>query len=207
MLKKSKYLTLAVSLALTACESMQSPCSCPASIQHVTPTPHVAVMGAFPNQMPPIPYNKKVVLVRGAFDVLHYGHLGFLNAAKQQGDFLVVALESDAFIKNHKFYTPVHTQQQRAEILAHVKAVDEIILLPPMRGDKDYIRLVGLIQPQVIAVTQGSPRIQEMEKQAATVGAVVTPVVMRDHEFSTRAILSHSFQGQPHASMVRSTSI
>lgn len=202
MLKKSKYLILAVSIALTACETPQPPCNnCP------PPPPHVTVMGVFPHKMPPIPYNKKVVLVCGAFDVLHYAHLGFLNAAKQQGDFLVVALESDAFIKNHKHYTPVHNQQQRAEVLAQVRAVDEVILLPAMERDNDYVRLLELTRPQVIAVTQGDPGIEKRKKQAATVGAVVTPVVMRDHEFSTKAILSHESGLLPQETMARDGSI
>ena len=46
--------------------------------------------------------DKKIVLVGGCFDLIHYGHLKFLEAAKEQGDFLIVALESDEFIKKHK---------------------------------------------------------------------------------------------------------
>jgi len=201
MLKISKYFILAASLALTSCETMQQPCKCPPPAQHVT------VMGVFPGQMPPIPYNKKVVLVGGVFDVLHYGHIGFLNAAKQQGDFLVVALESDAFVTNHKHRIPVHTQQQRAEILSHFKAVDEIILLPPMQGYKNYLRLVEMVHPQVIAITQGDPHLMDKEKQAASVGAVVTPVVVRDPEFSTSDILTHGNEKLPRGARMREGSI
>ena len=44
--------------------------------------------------------NKKTVLVGGCFDVFHFGHLQFLNSAKEQGDYLIVILEPDEVIKS-----------------------------------------------------------------------------------------------------------
>ncbi|MDO9028315.1 MAG: adenylyltransferase/cytidyltransferase family protein, partial [Candidatus Roizmanbacteria bacterium] len=103
--------------------------------------------------------NKKTVLVGGCFDLIHFGHLKFLEKAKEQGNFLIVALESDEFIKKHKKKLPIHRQSERAEILANLNMVDMILLLPLFVSGKDYFDLVKLISPQVVAVTSGDPQI------------------------------------------------
>ena len=72
---------------------------------------------------------KKTVLVGGCFDILHYGHVRFLSQAKAKGEVLMVALESDEFIRRIKKKKPIHTQEQRAEILAHLDLVDMIIFI------------------------------------------------------------------------------
>ena len=132
--------------------------------------------------------NKKTVLVGGCFDLIHFGHLKFLERAKEQGDFLIVALESDEFIKKHKKKLPVHQQSERAEILANLNMVDMIILLPFFVSGKDYFDLVKLISPQVVAVTSGDPQIKNKKKQAMEVGAEVREVITNLKNFSTRNI-------------------
>ena len=141
--------------------------------------------------MLPLPSSKKIVLVGGCFDLVHYGHLNFFKAAKRQGDYLVVALESDAFIKKCKHRVPVHTQMQRAEILSHLDMVDAVIMLPKMEGYQDYLTLVEKVHPSVIAITEGDPYRAEKEKQAASVGAEVVVVANRNSAFSTSQILRH----------------
>ena len=90
---------------------------------------------------------KKKILVGGCFDVFHYGHLLFLRKAKEQGDTLIIALESDDFIRQHKKREQVHTQKQRAEILASLEFVDFIILLPLLSSYDSYLNLVKLRYP------------------------------------------------------------
>jgi len=98
----------------------------------------------------------KVVLVGGCFDILHYGHISFLEKAKSLGDCLIVALESDENVKKLKGPgRPIHTQKQRAGMLKELKCVDEVILLPPI---PDYERLVQKIEPDIIAITQGDTK-------------------------------------------------
>jgi FAD synthetase len=119
----------------------------------------------------------KRVLVGGCFDILHYGHISFLNNAREQGDILIVMLESDEFIKKYKNRTPFHTQQQRAEILAQLMAVDYVIKLPLMQGNTAYADLVKKIKPAIIAVTAKDPKLDLKKEQAKVIGAEVKEVV------------------------------
>src|SRR3989338_6904442 len=117
---------------------------------------------------------KKKILVGGCFDVFHYGHLLFLRKEKEQGDTLIIALESDDFIRQHKKREQVHTQKQRAEILASLEFVDFIILLPLLSSYDSYLNLVKLIKPKIIAVTKGDPLMREKKRQAKAVGAHIS---------------------------------
>lgn len=69
----------------------------------------------------------KTVLCNGCFDVFHYGHLAHLEAARQHGDRLVVALTSDEFV-NKGPGRPVFKEEQRAAILRALRCVDDVIL-------------------------------------------------------------------------------
>ncbi|MFA6017426.1 MAG: adenylyltransferase/cytidyltransferase family protein [Patescibacteria group bacterium] len=132
--------------------------------------------------------NKKTVLVGGCFDLIHFGHLKFLEAAKEQGDYLIIALESDEFIKTHKRKLQVHHQHERAEILANLNMVNLIILLPVFKTNNDYFELVKKISPSIIAVTEGDKQLENKKKQAGLIGAEVKEVVTNLKNFSTRNI-------------------
>jgi len=100
---------------------------------------------------------KKVVLVGGCFDILHYGHICFLKEAKKLGDHLVIMLESDKRIKKLKGPSrPFHNQNQRKEILESLSFVDEVIILKDEMADRDYEEVVRKISPDIIAITKGS---------------------------------------------------
>ena len=115
---------------------------------------------------------KKIVLVGGCFDLLHYGHISFLKQAKSLGDYLVVALESDENVKRMKGNArPIHTQVQRKQMLETLSCVDEVIALPPMQGDRDYGNFVQKIKPTIIAITQGDTAKDKKLAQAKNIGA------------------------------------
>ncbi|PIP63581.1 glycerol-3-phosphate cytidylyltransferase [Candidatus Roizmanbacteria bacterium CG22_combo_CG10-13_8_21_14_all_34_12] len=132
--------------------------------------------------------NKKSVLVGGCFDLIHYGHLKFLEKAKAQGDFLIVALESDEFIKKNKRKLQVHHQDERAEILSNLNMVDMIVLLPFFQTNNNYFELVKKISPSIIAVTEGDRQLENKKKQAKLIDAEVKEVVTNLKNFSTRNI-------------------
>ena len=122
-----------------------------------------------------------IVLVGGVFDLLHYGHLKFLQAAKKKGDALIVALECDKNVRKRKGKNrPIHSEKIRAEILAELECVDYVLILPEMRTDKDYFKLVQKLKPAVIAVTENDPQLENKRRQAKLVNgklAVVTPQI------------------------------
>lgn len=132
---------------------------------------------------------KKTVLVGGCFDLIHYGHWHFLKKAKEEGDFLIVALEPDEFIKKKKKRVPVHTQRQRAQILSSLRMVDLVILLPFFSSNQEYFKMVKIIHPKVIAVTAGDPQLENKKRQIKTVGGklkIVTPLLKK---FSSSKII------------------
>ncbi|MBI3385586.1 adenylyltransferase/cytidyltransferase family protein [Candidatus Gottesmanbacteria bacterium] len=121
--------------------------------------------------------SKIIVLVGGCFDFLHFGHISFLKKAKEQGDYLVVALESDESVRRMKGETrPIHTQQQRKKMLESLRCVDEVIALAPTHGDRDYYELVRKVKPSVIAITQGDPHKFKKKEQADEVGATLLEI-------------------------------
>ena len=128
---------------------------------------------------------KKIVLVGGCFDFIHFGHISFLKQAKALGNYLIVALESDDNVRNAKGDNrPIHSQKQRNEMLKALRFIDEVIALPPMNTDAQYFELVEKIHPQVIAITGGDPIADKKQKQADKVGATLV-IIPKVHTPST----------------------
>jgi D-beta-D-heptose 7-phosphate kinase/D-beta-D-heptose 1-phosphate adenosyltransferase len=90
---------------------------------------------------------KRVVFTNGCFDLLHVGHIRYLAAAKNQGDILVVGLNSDESVKKIKAKgRPIVTQDQRAEVLAALWFVDYITIF----NEPDPLKLIQTLKPNVL---------------------------------------------------------
>ena len=76
---------------------------------------------------------KVVVTTNGCFDVLHLGHLRYLQAARKLGDCLVVAINSDASVRQLKGQNrPLISEDERAEMLAGLACVDYVVIFPEL---------------------------------------------------------------------------
>ena len=80
------------------------------------------------------------VFVNGTFDILHTGHIQLLNYAKEQGDLLIVGIDSDRRIKELKGDSrPINKQYDRWVMLKNLKAVDDVIVFD---SDSELVNLV-----------------------------------------------------------------
>lgn len=76
-------------------------------------------------------YRKSIVFTNGCFDIIHSGHIEFLQKASELGDLLIVGLNSDSSVRKLKGEgRPIKTEQERASILAALKYVDYIVIFP-----------------------------------------------------------------------------
>jgi rfaE bifunctional protein nucleotidyltransferase chain/domain len=90
---------------------------------------------------------KKIVFTNGCFDIIHAGHVDYLEKAKSLGDFLVVGLNSDESIRRLKGKDrPINPQEHRKKVLSALKPVDLVIIF-----DEDTPeRLIKEIKPDVL---------------------------------------------------------
>ncbi len=90
---------------------------------------------------------KQIVFTNGVFDILHRGHVDYLQRARSYGDVLIVGLNTDASVRRLKGPSrPVQTQRDRAFVLLGLRAVDHVALF-----DEDTPeRLIRLIRPAVL---------------------------------------------------------
>ena len=90
--------------------------------------------------------NKTVVFTNGCFDILHAGHVRYLNAARELGDILIIGLNSDSSVSALKGPTrPVNSEDDRAEVISGLQAVDHVVVF----SDATAERLVATIKPDI----------------------------------------------------------
>jgi D-beta-D-heptose 7-phosphate kinase/D-beta-D-heptose 1-phosphate adenosyltransferase len=86
---------------------------------------------------------KRIVFTNGCFDLLHPGHMRYLYAAREMGDFLVVAVNTDRSVKAIKgAQRPIQSQDERAELIAALSFVDAVVLFDednPLKVIQDLV--------------------------------------------------------------------
>ena len=89
-----------------------------------------------------------VVLAGGVFDIIHPGHISTLNAAKALGDVLVVVVATDNTAVKMKKKKPLHSQEQRKELVNSLTMVDLCVI----GQEDDMFKTVNHVKPQTIAL-------------------------------------------------------
>lgn len=106
---------------------------------------------------------RRVVLTNGVFDILHVGHVRYLQAAKALGDFLIVGLNSDSSAARVKGRDrPVTPQDERAEVLGAVEGVDRVVIFDQDTAEE----LVAAIKPHLY-VKGGNYTVAQLPEAAA----------------------------------------
>jgi len=87
-----------------------------------------------------------IVTTNGTFDLMHYGHVKLLEFAKQQGDILVIGINSDKSVKKYKGKDrPIIKDKYRSEIMASIEYVDYVMIY----DDPDCLKFVESMKPNV----------------------------------------------------------
>ena len=113
---------------------------------------------------------KTIVLTQGSFDMIHIGHGRYLDRAKEEGDILIVGVDSDEKIRSRKGPDrPVVPEGERLEMLTYLKSVDHVIL---KETTKEKWELIKLIRPDVLIATASTYTDQQLEDLRQFCGTV-----------------------------------
>jgi rfaE bifunctional protein nucleotidyltransferase chain/domain len=129
---------------------------------------------------------KTVVFTNGVFDILHPGHVRYLQHARREGDALVVGVNSDRSVKAIKGPArPINPEHERAEVLAALSCVDVVVIF----DEEDPQQIIDRLQPDVLAkgADWAADRIIGRDTVEARGGRVVRIPLAAGH--STSAII------------------
>ena len=132
-----------------------------------------------------------IVLASGVFDLIHYGHLRYLEEAKKAGgenSKLIVVVARDSTVKRLKGKKPVIPEDQRRAIVEALKPVDEAIL---GYEDLNIREVVRKIKPDIVAVGHDQEFIEDSLKEVASRGELKFRIV-KIREFATSDLNSSS---------------
>jgi rfaE bifunctional protein nucleotidyltransferase chain/domain len=111
--------------------------------------------------------NQKLVLTSGTFDLLHVGHLNYLETVKQYGDHVIILLSSDNRVKARKGPSrPIINEGERARILDSLKVIDYVFIDPstlkPDETDLIHSKILQELQPDLYVTDGPDPRFVEL---------------------------------------------
>ncbi|HET7453580.1 MAG TPA: adenylyltransferase/cytidyltransferase family protein [Thermoanaerobaculia bacterium] len=126
---------------------------------------------------------RRLVFANGAFDLLHVGHVRYLEAARREGDFLLVGVNSDGSVRGLKGEgRPIVPEAERAELVAALRCVDAVVVF----DERSPAALIAELRPAVHAkgtdyTPETVPEREAVEKGGGRVAIVGDP---KDHATS-----------------------
>ena len=113
----------------------------------------------------------RIVLTQGTYDMVHIGHARYFEEAKKHGDILVIGVDSDEKVRTRKGpERPVVPQEERLEMVAHLRPVD-IVVLKELQHPKWH--LIKTIRPDVLIATRETYTKEKLEELKKYCGEVV----------------------------------
>ncbi len=129
--------------------------------------------------------NSKIVgYTTGVFDMFHIGHLNILRRAKEQCDYLIVGVSTDALVEHDKHKTPIIPFENRCAIVEAIKYVDKVVPQPDKNKMAAWERY-HFDKMFVGSDWQGTPQWNEFEKQFSKVGVEIVYLPHTDGISST----------------------
>jgi D-glycero-beta-D-manno-heptose 1-phosphate adenylyltransferase len=139
-------------------------------------------------------HGQTVVFANGCFDILHVGHVRYLEAARQKGDVLIVAINSDASVRDLKgLGRPVLGENARARLVAALRAVDYVVIF----NEQNVTSLLRDLLPDVHAKGTDYSADTVPERVIARELGIQVAIVGDPKNHSTRALLT-SLRKAPH---------
>ncbi|MBI2658923.1 D-glycero-beta-D-manno-heptose 1-phosphate adenylyltransferase [Candidatus Woesearchaeota archaeon] len=131
--------------------------------------------------------NKKIVTTNGVFDILHFGHVRYLEKAKKLGDVLIVGVNTDSSVKQNKGdKRPINDEKSRIAVLAGLESVDYAFLF----GEKDPRSWISSIKPDV-HVKAGDYKLgQIIEKNVVEKNNGKIIIVKAEKGYSTTGLIN-----------------
>ena len=129
---------------------------------------------------------KKIVFTNGCFDLLHPGHIRYLDKARNEGDFLVVALNSDSSVKRIKGEgRPIFNEKERCEIVSGLAYVDFLTIFE----EETPQEIIEELQPDVLVKGGDWPKEQIVGREAVESAGGKVLSIGFEQDFSTSSII------------------
>ena len=131
--------------------------------------------------------NKKIVTTNGVFDILHYGHVKYLEEARKLGDVLIVGINTDKSVKENKGdKRPINDEKSRAGILAALESVDYVFLF----DEKYPSNWLSKVKPNIHVKAGDYKLSQIIEKGAVEQNGGKIIILNMEKAYSTTSIIN-----------------
>ena len=131
--------------------------------------------------------NKKIITTNGVFDILHLGHVKYLEEAKKLGDVLIVGVNTDKSVKQNKGdKRPINNEKSRMSVLAALESVDYVFLF----NEKDPRNWLGKIKPSIHVKAGDYKLSQIIEKDIVERNGGKVAIAKAEKNYSTTNLIN-----------------